>query len=266
MFDFNDEWENTQEELKIVDRCGHKPTEPINIYLNRIVKNKIYLLMKRFPNTEWLAYLQGNKETKEVVDLIIPEQNVTSTNVVVINKPINSNIIGVIHSHHGMGAFFSGTDDAYINMNNDISIVVAHNGSKAVIRWTTPCGSKCLVDGNVIIETENLFDEVEFLKMVDENVNQSQYTIDKNDVDDDTYEEDDDNTDDIEDTTDTGNESIDELIDEAKKIIDKYDCLRPRKPENNKKYVKGLSLNNFKESFKENLDELKDELNKAGIH
>lgn len=158
----NSSWENTNEELKIVTACGYKP-EKIDITLSRVVKNKIDLLMKRYPSTEWLAYLIGNSNTNYVTDIEIPVQTVTSASVQVEGPTISPFVIGVIHSHHSMGAFFSGTDENYINGNHSISIVVAHNGIKAQARWNTPCGSKLIVDGNVVIERESLFDEAAFL-------------------------------------------------------------------------------------------------------
>lgn len=166
----NSGWENTDEDLKIVTECGRKPAGPISIIFSRVVKNKVDLLMKRFPNCEWLAYLIGDADSRYVKDIILPEQEASSGAVHVIGpKPVGT--IGVIHSHHGMGAFFSGTDDAYINQNNDISVVVAHKGIKSMVKWVTPCGHKVEMDGKVVIESENLFDEVAFLTNVDNVVN-----------------------------------------------------------------------------------------------
>ncbi len=165
-------WDNTEEELKIVTECGRKPTANISIIISRVVKNKIDLLMKKFPHTEWLAYLLGDKDSRFVTDLYLPEQRVTGGDVTVTGSCDEPNVIGVIHSHHNMGAFFSGTDDTYINSNYDISIVVAHNGSKAQVRWVTPCGHKLIADGTVVVESENLFDADEFLKKVDDVVSE----------------------------------------------------------------------------------------------
>jgi len=160
----DDLWENTNTELNIVTECGHKPSQEIVIIINRIVKNKIDLLMKQYPSTEWLAYLIGDKKSLMIKDIIIPKQNVGSTHVHVTGPIERPDILGVMHSHHNMGAFFSGTDDTYINGNHNMSIVVAKNGSKALVRWETPCGSKMLVEGKIVIEKENLFDEVSFIQ------------------------------------------------------------------------------------------------------
>lgn len=250
--DDNDSWENTNEDMGIIESCGLKPEEPFIITLSRKVKSKIDFLMKRFPNTEWLAYLTGDKETMIVSDMIIPKQSVSTANVFVIERPVDENIIGVIHSHHGMGAFFSGTDDSYINMNNDMSIVVAHNGYKAIVKWKTPCGHICFIDATVNIEVEKLFCEDKFTQSIEENINVSSHIVT---MDDDIEEDDMD---------------VMPLIDEAEDILNeidsKYDSLRPR-PKSNKIYVKGLSIGGgLTEQLRENFEMLKTELKRSGIN
>lgn len=173
--DTDDSWENTNEELNIITACGHKP-EAIEIVISRVVKNKIDILMKQYRSTEWLGYLIGDRETLRIHDMIIPKQEVSSARVDVLGPIERQDIIGVIHSHHSMGAFFSSVDDTYINGNHNLSIVVAHNGVKAVVRWTTPCGSKMLVDGKVVVERENLFDEDAFLEDAIENILEKEVT------------------------------------------------------------------------------------------
>lgn len=160
-------WGNTEDDLKVVSTCGRKPEAPLNIIFSRVVKNKIDILMKKYPSCEWLAYLVGDANTRYITDMVLPKQEVSTGAVHVIGGAPTNGIIGVIHSHHNMGAFFSGTDNNYINGNYDISVVVAHNGIKSQVRWVTPCGYKVVSDGNVIIESENLFDEAAFINQVD---------------------------------------------------------------------------------------------------
>lgn len=165
--EFNaDSWDNTNEELKVVSTCGRRPPGPMNIIFSRIVKAKINILMRKYPSCEWLAYLVGDENTRYVRDLFVPTQTATPGAINSVG-PKPAGVIGVIHSHHHMGAFFSGTDDAYINQNNDISIVIAHKGIKAQVRWTTPCGYKVVSEGAVIIESENLINEDEFINQVE---------------------------------------------------------------------------------------------------
>ena len=163
----DDGWGNTADDLKVVSTCGRKPEGALTILFSRIAKAKVDILMKKYQNLEWLAYLIGDASNRFVRDIVLPEQEVTSGAVTVTGPQPSSDVMGVIHSHHSMGAFFSGTDDAYINQNYDISVVVAHNGIKAQVRWVTPCGYKVVSDGQVIVESENLFDENDFISQVD---------------------------------------------------------------------------------------------------
>jgi proteasome lid subunit RPN8/RPN11 len=168
----DDGWDNTVDELKVVSTCGRKPEGPLSIIISRVANAKINVLMKKYPSCEWLAYLMGDESARYVSDLFIPTQTASSAAVTAVGaKP--AGVIGVIHSHHGMGAFFSGTDDAYINQNNDISIVVTHNGIKSQVRWTTPCGYKVVSEGKVIIESENVINEDAFIGEVDKVINVS---------------------------------------------------------------------------------------------
>jgi hypothetical protein len=180
----NDGWENTNEDLKIVNECGRKPIEPINVYFNRLAYSKVQYLMKKFRSCEWLAYLIGDKNNRYIKDIFIPSQEASSGAINNVGpKPVGT--IGVIHSHHSMGAFFSGTDDAFINQNNDISIVIAHSGIKAMVKWTTPCGYKLETEGNVIVEKENLFDENLFENIINDNIKTTSIcNINIDDVDD----------------------------------------------------------------------------------
>lgn len=69
-----DSWDNTNDDLKVVTECGRKPSGPMNIILSRITKTKIDILMKKYQNTEWLAYLIGDENTRYVNDIFVPTQ------------------------------------------------------------------------------------------------------------------------------------------------------------------------------------------------
>jgi hypothetical protein len=112
------------------------------------------MLMKKYPNIEWLAYLLGDKNEPYIVkDLFIPQQSVTATSVTNIVCPEFNNlpVIGVIHSHHGMGNGFSGTDHEWINQNHDISLCIAKSGIAGQVRVKTPCGALKIVSAKVIV-------------------------------------------------------------------------------------------------------------------
>jgi len=159
-------WET---EIDCVNECSKAP-ENITIWIKPIVKQKIDFLMKEFTSIEWLAYLVG--ENFIVEDLLIPKQNVTATRVDNIDCPEynDSNVIGVMHSHHGMGTGFSGTDHEWINGNHDISIVIATSGAAGQVRWKTPCGSIKIVDAKVKLKFDTDIDLKDFKEDIDKKI------------------------------------------------------------------------------------------------
>ena len=145
--------------IEILPNCGKVTVPQYHIAFDLLAHQKINKLKAYYPRLEWLAYLVGSvdHETNKVVveDLIIPDsQQVTGASVYNVEYewgvlPDGKQIIGVIHSHHTMGAFFSGTDDAYINQNHDVSIVVATAKGREIksqIRVKVPCGSYVLAE------------------------------------------------------------------------------------------------------------------------
>jgi len=161
-----DSWEC---KLDMVTACSKTP-DNVTVKISPLVKRKINLLMQKFTNLEWLAYLVGSNYVVE--DLFIPNQTVTAASVNVDADTPQSDrpIIGVIHSHHTMGSFFSGTDDAYINMNHNISIVVSNKGMKAQARIKTPCGALRTIEAKVVTDLQVDLDEKVFEESVDEKV------------------------------------------------------------------------------------------------
>ena len=168
----SDSWEV---DIPTINDCGKAPKE-INVKITPIVKSKIDILMKKYPNIEWLAYLVGEGTT--VNDLFIPKQEVSAAAVDNIRCPefntINS--IGVIHSHHSMGNNFSKTDDDWINQNHDISLCISKSGIQGHVRWKTPCDSYKFVNAKVTVEYNSDFDKEEFIKTCDENIEQGVVT------------------------------------------------------------------------------------------
>lgn len=152
--------------LKMLSACGQAP-ESITVFIKPTVKRKIDILMDKYKSREWLAYLIGKDFIIE--DMVFPKQVATAGSVNDIEFPsdIKDKIIGVIHSHHTMGSFFSGTDHEYINGNHDISIVVSHQAIAGQVRWTTPCGGKMKVNAKVRIHLPHNFDETSFIADVE---------------------------------------------------------------------------------------------------
>ena len=164
--------------IKIIKTCGHMTVPKYKVEFEVLADEKIKKLQDYYPTLEWLAYLEGevNHEQKHVLvtDIIIPDsQEVTGVNVYNVEYGWSDGrkIIGVIHSHHTMGAFFSGTDDAYINQNHDVSIVVSTNPSspiKGQVRMKTLCGSYILA--------EDLTFSVKHKKVLDEDAFEKEFT------------------------------------------------------------------------------------------
>ena len=165
-------WEN---KIDMVCNCDKAPTDVV-VRLSLMVRRKIDLLMTKFKSQEWLAYLIG--AGMDVTDMYIPKQHATTGNVSNIdsNIPDGMAIIGVIHSHHGMGAFFSGTDDDFINKNYNLSIVVSHTEMKGQVRFKIPCGALKITPVKVQTLFPKLFDEAEFDKEADEKISSTAYS------------------------------------------------------------------------------------------
>jgi hypothetical protein len=104
-------------------------------------------------SSEWLGYLdytvEGNRIN--VTSMSIPEQDVTSTEVVPLEPQTGK---GVIHAHPGGGVpSFSGTDDKTLNPNNEFSIVISRDlRMTAVAKTKLPCGALSLVSADVSVE------------------------------------------------------------------------------------------------------------------
>ena len=169
-----DHWETKLDEVK---ECGKAP-KSVTIWIDTLAKVKIDYLMKKMDNLEWLAYLIGDGDI--IRDIYIPKQEVTSEDIDNIDTSrLNvMPVLGVIHSHHTMGSFFSGIDKDWINQNNDISLCVSSTGIKGQVRWKTPCGSLKIVPVNLKLNMEIELDTEDFNKIIDERIKKKSYVYD----------------------------------------------------------------------------------------
>jgi hypothetical protein len=166
--------------IEILASCDKMEAPAYHIEFDLLAHQKINKLKASYPSLEWLAYLVGtvdreaNKVTVE--DLVIPDsQQVTSVSVYNVEYewgalPDGKSICGVIHSHHSMGAFFSGTDDAYINQNHDVSIVVATAKGREIksqVRVKAPCGAYIL--------SENITYSINYPTVLDEDAFEAEF-------------------------------------------------------------------------------------------
>ena len=143
-------WEQKPESKPVcVKSCGRYQPEDQMVYIDYYVMAKINALMKKYTNLEWLGYLVG-RDGNIVDDVYLPKQKVSAGSVTDIEVIPEISIIGVIHSHHGLGLHnFSGTDHAYINDNHRLSILVWHEkdhiGINGQNKITLECGSTMIV-------------------------------------------------------------------------------------------------------------------------
>ena len=169
-----DSWEV---EIDCVTECSKSP-EKANVWFYPLAKRKVDTLMKEYSAIEWLAYLLGQKGSREVEDIFIPDQSISTARVddVECEEYNNLSVIGVIHSHHSMGHNFSGTDHDYINGNHNISIVVSHSGLAGQFRFKTPCGAYKIIDVNVRLKVNLDFDDEKFIEAVKPKLTKKSYT------------------------------------------------------------------------------------------
>ncbi len=151
-------WDVT-EELDCVTACSKAPKKAM-VSISAIARKKISLFMKWAGSEEWLAYLQGefvDEKTVIVTDVALPSQNASATLVhnVSMDNYNQLGIVGVIHSHHDMGhgssdnPGFSGHDNAFINANHNVSLLVSTKGIAGHVRVKTPCGAFMKVNATI---------------------------------------------------------------------------------------------------------------------
>lgn len=157
-------------EMKFVSCCGELP-DSFQIEFDPKVYAKIDILMEEKDNIEWLAFLLGEINWSycyaTVNDLYIPDSQTVSigdVDDIECDDSIRSQLIGVIHSHHRMGCFFSRDDWNYLNNNHHISIVVSNqsgeNEFKGVVRHKTACGSYSHIDADIRLKCVLEVDEI----------------------------------------------------------------------------------------------------------
>tara|TARA_R100000781_G_scaffold9789_1_gene9567 strand:- start:96 stop:800 length:705 start_codon:yes stop_codon:yes gene_type:complete len=132
----------------------------------------INYLLKRFPKTEWSgpAWYKLEEDKWNLVHFIPIDLGSHSAtefkgkDLLKIMKEVQKTVDvkdcfqGIIHSHHGMGAFHSGTDDTELeegaNRVGYPSLVVAHTKATHAFKYSyeDQFGEVHLVDGEVVIQ------------------------------------------------------------------------------------------------------------------
>lgn len=101
---------------------------------------------------EWAILLHGERRKGgyevEVTHYSIPPQKRSGGHVDIAEFDLDASVVGVIHSHHHLGAFFSTIDTSTLNPRFPVSIVVAHGATtylgfdyKGTGKVQLPCGS-----------------------------------------------------------------------------------------------------------------------------
>ncbi len=172
-----DYWEVALPEC--ITACS-KAEKEVQVFMSKTARQKAMMFMQWAKAREWLAYLIGEKKDDGyyIHDLYLPDQRTSATLVdkVVADNYNTLTIVGVIHSHHEMGAgdadnpSFSGHDAEFINSNHNLSLLAGRDrdtkGFKlvGVARVTTPCGGLMTVKATVKPMKEEVSDEEKALK------------------------------------------------------------------------------------------------------
>ncbi len=177
----SNEWHS---DVEIVEKTCPHLTGKSNIFLSKDAMFKILYLLDKFPEKEWMGLLTGRKENEGylVENIIIPPQKNTSVHtemendaVIEVERGTYSNIIGWIHSHNKMSAFFS-AEDRETASRNDVSIVVNNNMEfDALVRIKLPCGHIGLIKGEIKLQKDE-----EMERIIKENIKDDINVINNN--------------------------------------------------------------------------------------
>lgn len=157
-----------------------------DVFIEPIARQKIEILMDEYKHQEWLAYLVGKLSDKGnfFVENISVPPHASAYGASAEAEPFNQpkKCIGIIHSHHTMGAFHSGTDHDYVDKNYPVSITVArgqggHLTYDAVSYCKTPCGKTMLKKADVkYVQFAPLFNKDKWLEEAKSNIDKSKRT------------------------------------------------------------------------------------------
>src|SRR5678815_3182647 len=88
-----------------------------------------------YDRNEWIALLIGTR-SEDGLDVIVDDLRIPlqergyASCELVREEPIENGVVGVVHSHHNMTAFFSHTDDTTLNPRFPVSLVIAQTGGQ----------------------------------------------------------------------------------------------------------------------------------------
>ena len=166
--------------LKVVEKCSlAKDLEDPEVSMDFIVMQKALAMTQEMGSKEWLGYLKGfpTEDGFHIDDIFIPKQTVTSSDVDEIERVVDADIVGTIHSHHNMGTFFSGTDHDYIGGNNPVMIVIDSKGNtKCAVRAKLQCGNYILLEAELTVLYADNPEIKEFITANKDKITEKVYT------------------------------------------------------------------------------------------
>jgi hypothetical protein len=137
-----------------------KDAEKPKLIIPREMWESWITLTKRF-DTEWIAYLVGNKIKErewEVVDMYFPKQKATSVHVEAEQGEMREGTVAAVHSHVGMGVFFSKEDEDHAN--HDVEVVINRDAKyKMSVRVKLECGRFARVEGELLLRGNEKADD-----------------------------------------------------------------------------------------------------------
>lgn len=135
--------------VETIKNCPHTRRSSGVIYLEPQLISELSSAV--YDKDEWAIVLLGVREEGgwivRVSDYFIPPQVRESAHVKILEFDMTPEIVGVIHSHHHMGAQFSGTDDRELNPRFPSSIVVGQDRSSYLGFEYEACGKVQLACG-----------------------------------------------------------------------------------------------------------------------
>lgn len=126
-------------EVKNYSECGYcsDPENKIKLNIPWEIYTEWLYLSNQIGKKEWAGVFKVKDGT--VADFRIPEQEVSADSVE-FKEELGGN--GIVHSHHGMGAFHSTQDEKHCRNLYDYSVVISNsNGYVASKRIELPCNA-----------------------------------------------------------------------------------------------------------------------------
>ena len=177
----NKNYSNVQEEcwtsdFEVHESCPYHKEQ--TLIISQSDYGKILALDKEF-TTEFSIYfdvevIDKDKGIFKMTNIIIPKQIVTTATIDFVD---NIHCAGVLHKHPKGVTTFSHTDDTYININHDFSILLeAGEIRTAVGRIRTPCNHVLKTDVKVEIEVSDIEEHAELIAHAKTMITEPAYT------------------------------------------------------------------------------------------